>query len=211
MFWRSVNKKVLDLGCGKGNYFSVYLAENSRRYIAIDLSKNQIKILSKKISHLKNADAITMDLFSKDFNDKDFDLIYAYGVLHHFKDFDLLLNKLNDILSPNGEIVCLDPLETSFPIWLLRKIYRPFQSDSNWEWPFTRKKINKIQNKFNVLSRKGILGKSKWYFLISILPISKNMRLSIGKKLHSYDWDNSSTSDASLFSCMQLSMHLQKK
>ena len=82
-----------------------------------------------------------MDLFSKDFNDKDFDLIYAYGVLHHFKDFDLLLNKLNDILSPNGEIVCLDPLETSFPIWLLRKIYRPFQSDSNWEWPFTRKKI----------------------------------------------------------------------
>ena len=52
-----------------------------------------------------------MDLFSKDFNDKDFDLIYAYGVLHHFKDFDLLLNKLNDILSPNGEIVCLDPLK----------------------------------------------------------------------------------------------------
>lgn len=41
-------KKVLDLGCFAGNHLSVYLAQNAREYIGVDLSEAGILKLNKK-------------------------------------------------------------------------------------------------------------------------------------------------------------------
>ena len=59
---------------------------------------------------------MTIDFLSEDFKEKDFDLIYAYGVLHHFENLDLLIKRLK-VLKVNGEIISHDPLETSFHIF----------------------------------------------------------------------------------------------
>lgn len=205
------DKKVLDLGCYAGNSLSRYLAENSKEYIGLDLSDVAIAKLNEKLKELPNARAIAADFFSDDFSEENFDLIYAYGVLHHFKNVDTLIARLNQKLSPGGQIISYDPLETSRPIWLLRKMYRPFQSDAAWEWPFTRKTIRKFDAGFEVLEKRGVLGKSKWYFLYSMLPISKEKKLKWGKKAHKKDWERSATSNRYLFSCMQLNMLMQKK
>jgi SAM-dependent methyltransferase len=205
------NKKVLDLGCFSGNYLSLYLAENSKQYIGIDLSDIAIEKLNQDLKPFPKAKAIAIDFLSDEFTEKDFDIIYAYGVLHHFPNIDVLIKRLNEKLVDKGTIISYDPMETSWPVKLIRVLYRPFQSDADWEWPFTKKTINKYQKAFNIIERRGILGKSKWIYLVNFLPISDVKKREIGKKWHQHDWDNSRTSDSAFYKCMHVTMNLQKK
>jgi 2-polyprenyl-3-methyl-5-hydroxy-6-metoxy-1,4-benzoquinol methylase len=81
------NKKVLDLGCLRGNELSLHMAKNSKSYLGIDLSDKAIATLYEKIKKINcpNAHALAIDFLSKDFKENNFDVIYAYGVLHHLK------------------------------------------------------------------------------------------------------------------------------
>lgn len=205
------SKKVLDLGCFSGNYWSIYLAEHSKEYLGIDLSDIAIKKLDERIGNFSHAKAEAIDFLSDEFTADNFDLIYAYGVLHHFENTSVLIDRLNEKLALEGEIISYDPLETSFPVKILRKVYRPFQSDAAWEWPFTKETFYQFQNSFDIVERRGILGKSKWMVLINILPISEEKKKEIGQKWHNHDWNNSKTSDSVLFSCMHLTMLMKKK
>ena len=205
------DKKVLDLGCFAGNYHSMYLAKNSKEYIGLDLSTVAIEKLNQKLKDIPHAKAVAIDFLSNDFKEKDFDIIYAYGVLHHFENVDLLIHKLEEKLAPKGRIISYDPLETSTPVWIIRKLYRPFQSDAAWEWPFNRKTMRKFEQTFNILEKRGVLGKAKWYFIVNLLPLAKEKKLAWGKKMHKEDWEKSNQSMRYLFQCMQLTMHMQKK
>lgn len=206
------NKKVLDLGCFEGNYWSLHLAEHSKKYTALDLSDVAIDKLANRIKPFSNAEAIAADFLSDEFFEKDFDIIYAYGVLHHFENPDILITKLNEKLAPDGVVISYDPLETSIPIKIMRLLYRPFQSDKEWEWPFTKKIYFKFAKTFNIIERHGLLGLSKWYFVMNFVPfMSDEKKQNIGKKWHKKDWDLSATSDSHLFKCMHLTMLMKKK
>ena len=204
------NKKVMDLGCFSGNNLSLFLAENSKEYIGLDLSDVAIAKLNEKLKNIPTAKALAVDFLSDEFVEKDFDIIYAYGVLHHFPSVDVLIEKLNEKLATNGVVISYDPLETSLPIKIIRMIYRPFQSDAAWEWPFTKKTFFKYQKAFKIEERRGLLGKSKWFFLLGFLPFSEEKKIELGKKWHKEDWEKSSTSLPRLFSCMHLTMLMRK-
>lgn len=204
-------KKVLDLGCYAGNSLSLHLAKNSKEYLGIDLSPKGIENLSKNLEFVEGARAEVKDFLSVDFIEKDFDLIYAYGVLHHFKNVDELILKLKEKLKPGGEVVSHDPLQTSLPIKILRRIYRPFQSDRDWEWPFTRKVYYKFEKAFDVVDRRAVLGKAKWAFFLNLLPISEAKKSSKAKDWHREDWEKSFQDDRHMFTCMHLSMFMRKK
>ena len=167
------NKKVLDLGCYAGNHWSLYLAEHSKEFIGLDLSDVAIAKLNERLKPYPNAKAISADFLNNEtFPDKDFDIIYAYGVLHHFQNPDVLIAKLNEKLAPGGVVISYDPLETSLPIKIMRVLYRPFQSDKDWEWPFTKKTYYKFAKTFNVVERRGLLGQAKWYFIMNFVSVS---------------------------------------
>ena len=204
------NKKVLDLGCFAGNYWSLYLAENAKEYIGIDLSDVAIAKLSERIKDFPNAKAVAVDFLSDTFSEKEFDLIYAYGVLHHFSNMEILIHRLNEKLAIYGEIISYDPLETSIPVKMVRTLYRPFQSDAEWEWPFTKATVRKLSTAFQVVERHGLLGKSKWVYLVNFLPISSIKKQEIGQKWHQQDWELSATSDSQMFQCMHLTMLMRK-
>lgn len=205
------DKKVLDLGCFAGNHWSFHLAKHAKQYVAIDLSEVGIKRLNSRLESIPTARAVAVDFFSDEFEEADFDLIYAYGVLHHFQNVDNLIDRLNQKLAADGQIISYDPLQTSTPIWILRKLYRPFQSDAAWEWPFSRKTVRKFGDRFHMIERRGVLGRSKWYALIGLLPLSRNWKLQWGKKAHKKDWEGSHKSDKDLFRCMQVNLLMQKK
>jgi 2-polyprenyl-3-methyl-5-hydroxy-6-metoxy-1,4-benzoquinol methylase len=200
------NKKVLDLGCYEGNSLSYYLASSSAKYIGVDLSEKGINILNKKFESLPNASGVSVDFLSSNFEEKDFDIIYAYGVLHHFQNTDNLINKLKEKLKPEGKIISYDPLQTSLPIKFIRTIYRPFQTDRAWEWPFTKKVYYKYQRSFEIVEKRAILGKTKWFFLINLLPFSHAYKQSKARELHLEDWEKSSVSEKYMFKCMHLTM-----
>jgi SAM-dependent methyltransferase len=205
------NKKVLDLGCYEGNSLSFHLAKNSKEYLGIDLSEKAIKRLGKRLNKFPHARVYAVDFLSDNFKEKDFDLIYAYGVLHHFKDTDELINKLKEKLKPNAKIISYDPLSTSLPVKTIRNLYRPFQSDKYWEWPFSKKVYYKYAKNFEILDRRAVLGKTKWLFLINGLPISAEKKSALSKKWHNQDISFSKDNDAHMFQCMQLTMLMQLK
>ncbi|UJH92495.1 class I SAM-dependent methyltransferase [Antarcticibacterium sp. 1MA-6-2] len=205
------NKKVLDLGCYEGNSLSIYLAHNSKEYLAIDLSEKGINHLSGRIKNIENAQAVVVDFLSEDFQEGSFDLIYAYGVLHHFKNTNQLIARLKEKLNENGTIISNDPLMTSFPVKVARGIYRPFQSDKDWEWPFTRKTYYKFAAAFEIKDRRGMLGRVKKLMLLNLLPFSEQKKTMIAEKWHNKDWENSRHSDIELFRCMHITMLMQKK
>ncbi len=205
------DKKVLDLGCYAGNSLSMYLAQNSKSYLGIDLSERGISGLSKRLQKVPGARAEVMDFLSPEFKERDFDLIYAYGVLHHFKDVDELVAKLQEKLSKEGIIVSHDPLQTSVPIKIIRNIYRPFQSDKDWEWPFDKKTYYKFENAFDIKERRAVLGKAKWLAFMNVMPFSAKFKTEKAKKWHRQDWEDSGHSDEKMFSCMHLSMLMQKR
>lgn len=205
------DKKVLDLGCFQGNSLTMFLAQNASQYIGIDLSEPAINYLSSRLKNIPTAHAFAVDFLSDDFKEKNFDLIYAYGVLHHFKDVDELISRLQEKLSPKGQIVSYDPTTTSKPVWLLRSLYRPFQSDKDWEWPFTEKTIRKFEESFRVIDRRGTLGKSKWFFLLNFWPYSSEKRNEKGKNWFEEDWYKSRTSRKRFLECMQVSLFMEKK
>lgn len=204
-------KKVLDLGCFAGNALSLHLAQNAKQYVGIDLSDVAIAKLADKIKDFPNAKAMAVDFLSDDFTERDFDMVYAYGVLHHFPNTDILIQRLHEIMAKDAFVISYDPLETSWPVKLVRTIYRPFQSDAAWEWPFTKKTVKKYHETFHVVERRGILGKSKWIYLVNFLPIAEHKKQKIGKKWHQYDWENSAISDSVLFNCMHITMKMDKK
>lgn len=205
------DKKVLDFGCYAGNSLSIYLAANSREYLGIDLSPKGIQNLNERLSNIDGARAEVKDFLSEQFKEKNFDLIYAYGVLHHFRDVDALIEKLKEKLAPNGVVISHDPLQTSIPIKILRTIYRPFQSDKDWEWPFSKTTYYRFSDAFEIVERRAVLGKSKWFFLLNLLPLSSKMKNRIAVKWHQEDWKNSQNSDSAMFKGMHLTMLMQKK
>lgn len=203
-------KKILDLGCLRGNALSIYMAKNAGKYIGIDLSDTAIKDLKIKLKKKEaiNAEAIAVDFLSPDFNEKNFDIIYAYGVLHHFEDFDILLARLKEKLAPKGAVISYDPLETSTPIKLLRKIYRPFQSDKDWEWPFSKRVLKKIDANFKIERIRGVLGKSKYGVLINLLPLKSSYKNKHINRLIEDDWNIGELKE--VYRCMHVTMMFRK-
>ena len=205
------DKKVLDLGCYEGNSLSIYLAQHSREYIAIDLSEKGISHLKKRIKNINGARAMVIDFLSEDFHEKDFDLIYAYGVLHHFKDTDTLIRRLKEKLNPGGIVISNDPLITSLPVKFMRGIYRPFQADKDWEWPFSIETYQKFATEFKIKERRGMLGRAKWFLILNFLPLPKETKIKMIKQWHQKDWEESKYSDSELFRCMHLTMLMENK
>lgn len=205
------DKKVLDLGCLRGNALSIHMAKTAKHYVGIDLSDIAISDLNKKLEkeNCQNAVGIAIDFLSLDFKETDFDIIYAYGVLHHFEDFDVLILKLKEKLNKKGKIISYDPLQTSLPIKIIRSIYRPFQSDKDWEWPFKRITLKKIEDNFTILDKKGILGKSKYSVLLNFLPLNNSFKNKVIKKYIDKDWNLKDMND--LYSCMHVTLFLVKK
>lgn len=203
--------KVLDLGVGYGNPLSMTFARHAREYVAIDLSTPLVEGFQRqlKAAGARNARAFVADFLSDDFPEKDFNLVYARAVFHHFKHFDAFLEKLNHCMAPGGIAITLDdPLETWLPMKLLRLAYRPFQTDADWEYPFTRKTLRSIQRHFIVEKVQGTYGFSKWAIPLGfVAPQAARRHAAAGHQrdlAYAYDMDN-------VTSCLRVSLMLRKK
>lgn len=201
-------KRVLDLGCHSGNALSIDIAKNCGFYLGMDLSQAAIIQLNEKLSlnNLSHAHAVAFDFLQPDFPYESFDIIYAYGVMHHFKYFDTFLSLLHERLNHGGKVISFDPMETSFPIWIARRLYRPFQIDSDWEYPFSQQNFKLIEKYFTIKEIQGVLGYSKWGLPLAIFPFGPDLV----SKLHEYDVTSATVRGNDLWRCMQVALYLEK-
>lgn len=205
------NKKVLDFGCYSGNDLSIPMAEKSKYYLGIDLSDVAIKILKDKIvsRNIKNAEVRAIDILSPEFKENNFDIIYAQGVMHHFKHVDVILSTLSDKLSPSGIVITFDPMQTAITSKIIRSLYHPYRTDKEWEFPFTKNTFKNIEKYFDIKVVQGVMGYSKW--CIPIAFINNNLALKLTKYLHKKDLKKATKIGYGLWKCMHVSMCWTKK
>lgn len=207
------NKSVLDFGCGAGNLLSPYLARHARHYVAMDLSDVLIGKLKTKLNNkgITSGQFISDDFLNYQFNPPKFDVIYAFGVMHHFKDLDVLLDRLEECLETDGTILTYDPTNVSILSKLVRALYRPFQPDAEWEFPFTNSAFNKIVNKFRIHAAQGYFGKSVLGFPFFFISRKSRIINNWANSLHKKDLADLTKDSYQFRRAMNVTMLLVKK
>lgn len=96
--------KVLDIGCGTGNYTRL-LREKfpDARIKALDISKEMISVAKNKLSN-KGVEFIVADAETEEFNE-DFDLIGSNATFQWFADLEKMLCKFKKLLKKEGIIL----------------------------------------------------------------------------------------------------------
>jgi len=76
------DKIVLDLGSGTGRFTSILQAWNARQVVAVDMSQ-AIDVTVENTKAGSNTTYIQANLMNLPFGENEFDIILAWGVLHH--------------------------------------------------------------------------------------------------------------------------------
>jgi ubiquinone/menaquinone biosynthesis C-methylase UbiE len=101
------NQAVLDAGCGTG-IFSIIFAHNGAGSVTgIDISEgslNTARGLQEKFG-LHNATFQKEDMLNLPFHDEQFDIVWAWGTVHHTTDPYGAIEELNRVLKPGGSML----------------------------------------------------------------------------------------------------------
>ena len=102
------NNLVLDLGCGSGEFSTLFEKEN---YIGIDINKKDIAYASKKY----DKKFLTADAKKLPFLENYFTKILVMGVFHHLSEADCLqvMSEINRVLKPEGEILIMEDTKSN--------------------------------------------------------------------------------------------------
>ncbi|WP_298475909.1 class I SAM-dependent methyltransferase [uncultured Maribacter sp.] len=101
---------VLDFGCGTGTT-SCELSSHVKQIHAIDISPKMIEIAKEKaiVNKVENVNFEHGEIFDKKYEKESFDKILAFNMLHTVPDPHLVLNKINELLKPEGLFISITP------------------------------------------------------------------------------------------------------
>lgn len=107
------DKKVLDIGCGRGEFIRFAALKGAKEVVGIDYSKDAINIskkqtipsLDKKIR--KRVKAEVMNAKKLDFKDDYFDIVAMFDVVEHLHRWELEknLSEIYRVLKPKGILI----------------------------------------------------------------------------------------------------------
>lgn len=106
-------KKVLDLGCGCG-YGSDYLAKHGAvEVIGIDNSEEAIEFSRSNYS-ARNLHFEVQDAASIRYSSSSFDVIVAFELIEHLRDYEKMLLEVKRVLRREGVLVISTPNKATF-------------------------------------------------------------------------------------------------
>ena len=105
----SGGERVLELGCGTGEWASLFLKRYSDiEYLAIEFSEKMRELASQRCA--KRGGRI--ELLNQDLNQPlppgPFDLVVSFFAIHHVRDKRRLIGDVYDRLSPSGRFIYAD-------------------------------------------------------------------------------------------------------
>lgn len=111
------NRKILDLGCGNGNY-TVIFSKNNNRVIGADVNDFRHKKYSKKFDFVK------YDGERLPFKYDSFDLVVSFDVIEHVEDDVNYLKEIKRVLKKNGMVFLATPNRNRLSNCLLKLVGR---------------------------------------------------------------------------------------
>jgi len=97
---------LLDFGCGSGTITNK-VAKVVKSIKAIDISSGMLEFAKNQAdkNSISNIDYNQVSIFDECFNDKKFDGVVAFNVLHYIDDMPSLMKRINSLLKPNGVFI----------------------------------------------------------------------------------------------------------
>ena len=100
--YNSNDKKIVDLGCGTGNYL---LALRNKNVSGIDLSKESIAKLKSRKEYedsKNNINLVVGDLCNLPFKRDEFDISFSFSTLYYVKEIAKVIGEISRITKKNG-------------------------------------------------------------------------------------------------------------
>lgn len=96
------NTKILEIGCGTGNYTGLISKATNAVVYGLDQSEGMLEKAKAKTSDINyvKGDAVYLNCF----DEKEFDIVYMIDVIHHIKDINTMLKNIFRILKNNGSL-----------------------------------------------------------------------------------------------------------
>ena len=148
-------KRVLEIGCGIGTDAEQF-ARNGANYVGIDLSDESLALSKQRFEvfdlqgEFHNVDMTDTDALAKL---GTFDLVYSYGVIHHFPNIEKIIDNVYGLLNTNGEFKFMVYAKNSWKYAMIRKGLDQFeaQSDCPYADAYTSEEITELLGeKFHV-------------------------------------------------------------
>lgn len=157
------NQKLLELGCGRGDFLNEFKKKN------LDIYGVDISSYSKNFFPDINFQRVDLSNQKLPYKDNYFDVIYSKSFIEHFYYPDLIFEEAYRVLKPGGIIITLTPE------W--KYIYKSFYEDFTHRVPFTEvslKDIHDMNNFKNVkvesFKQLPIIFEKKYYsFIFNLL------------------------------------------
>lgn len=100
-------KRVLEIGLGMGT-IGQYAAENCAHYTGLDIAAAPVKLIKHRLELLGiEGDAKVGSILEAPFADKSFDVIFAFGCLHHTGNLQRALEECKRMLKPGGRLTMM--------------------------------------------------------------------------------------------------------
>ena len=99
------SSKVLDAGCGTGNFLSLLEKDNIKRLYGIDISKEMLKIAKHK---LKISKISLSSVESLKFKSNFFDYIFSVDAFHHYSSKEKAMESFHRVLKSGGKLAVVD-------------------------------------------------------------------------------------------------------
>lgn len=96
--------RVLDLGCGGGQFAKYCVEQGAQEVIGVDLSHNMLEYARTNNSH-ENIQYLQSSLEDIELADHDYDLITSSLVMDYVRDYELVINKVSRALRNGGHFV----------------------------------------------------------------------------------------------------------
>lgn len=97
---------VLDAGCGTGIFSAIFARNGASRVVGIDISPGSLETARglKEKFNLANVSFERQDMLQLPFADGTFDIVWAWGTVHHTTDPLRAISELARVLRPGGSI-----------------------------------------------------------------------------------------------------------
>jgi ubiquinone/menaquinone biosynthesis C-methylase UbiE len=182
--------RLLEIGCGIG-VDSIQLAKCGFDVTAVDLTENALAI-AKDYATLRNVsvDFRLGNAENLEFEERSFDFVYSFGVLHHTPDIEASVAEVHRVLKPGGKAYIMLYHRDSIVNGVHRMFWLPYESPRDRDdhcpvvYTYSRRGVRKLFGDFA-----NVTVESAYPFTFGFGPVATKTPLPIRKGLgHAVGW-----------------------